>query len=251
MICYNSAGYWRELIQAAVLRIPNRVAYTHKGFSGLVTFPIAIDFPQPYPAYFRDLVAQLTGRAPNWSLRPEIYPDATDEAKAKVAWDDGGFDDREAGGRMLLDQPAEVGCLAAGEICCDHRASGRRWVLQTVLCGTTSDEPLLKELKERFGLRSHILAGNLGLLSLGCFLRRCAVVLCPDSGPRHLANAVKTPVVFVRNLSVRKIETGAYSNTELDVASSSECVPVSLQSRVASLLRPEDVAMRVRERIMA
>ena len=245
VICYNSAGYWRELIEAAILRIPNRVAYSHKGFSGLVTFPIAIDFPQPYPAYFRELVAQLTGRAPNWSLRPEIYPTATDEVEAKVAWDELGFDNRGPVVACFLTSRQRSGVWPAEKFADSiaHLESARP--IQTVLCGTTSDEPLLKELKERFQLRSHILAGQLGLLSLGCFLRRCAVVLCPDSGPRHIANAVGTRLAFVRNIAVGKIETGKYCETEADLAPDFECVPQSDQPEIFEQLRPQAAAERV------
>ena len=71
-ICYNSGGYWRELIQATKGGIPNRVGYVHKGFSALVTNPIEIDHPQPYPAYFRDLIAQLTALRPLICAQPVI-----------------------------------------------------------------------------------------------------------------------------------------------------------------------------------
>ncbi len=89
------------------------------------------------------------------------------------------------------------------------------------------------------------MAGDLRLLPLACFLQRCAVVLCPDSGPRHLANAVGTPVVFVRNIAVGKVETGVYCETEIDVAPGLERVSLSKQQTAFAMLTPESVASRV------
>jgi ADP-heptose:LPS heptosyltransferase len=42
-------------------------------------------------------------------------------------------------------------------------------------------------------------------------------VFTADSGPRHLANAAGTPVVFVRNLWFPSAEAGPYCDTEVDV----------------------------------
>ena len=49
-------------------------------------------------------------------------------------------------------------------------------------------------------------------------MKRCSLVFCPDSGPRHIANAVGTPVVFVRNLFSDRVETGSYCSNEWDLA---------------------------------
>ncbi|MEO8044795.1 MAG: glycosyltransferase family 9 protein, partial [Spartobacteria bacterium] len=113
-----------------------------------------------------------------------------------------------------------------------------------------SDAALLEALKAEFGLQAVMLTGQLGLLSLGFFLRKCAVVLCPDSGPRHLANAVETPVVFVRNFAVGRIETGAYCETEIDAAPPElERVVATDQVSAFERLSPENVAEFVRQRV--
>ena len=247
-ICYNSGGYWRELAAAVRAGIPNRVGYVHKGFSALVTHPVRIKYPQPYPAYFRDLVAQLTGRAPDWPLRPRIYPAPENAEKAEAVWSAAGLGgkpvlacfltSRQAFGVWPARKFAETVALLEAAGCC-----------QTVLCGTGGDAALLEELKTDFGLKATILAGKLDLLSLGSFLQKCAVVLCPDSGPRHLANAVETPCVFVRNFAVAKIETGTYCETEIDAAPDLESVPPSQQAQASELLRPVTVVQRVRDRL--
>ena len=63
-----------------------------------------------------------------------------------------------------------------------------------------------------------------------------------DSGPRHLANAAGIPVFFVPNLAVGKIETGAYLDTETDLAPDFEWVPPSGQADAFARLEPARMA---------
>ena len=184
---------------------------------------------------------------PAKSLRPRIYPSSLDSEKADAVWTAAGLGEkpvvacfltsRQAAGVWPARKFAEtVALLEATDLC------------QTVLCGTATDETLLEMLKAEFGLRAKRLTGTLDLLSLGCFIQKCAVVLCPDSGPRHLANAVQTPVVFVRNFAVGKIETGAYCETETDAAPDLQCVSSNDEESAFDQLRPEHVAEVVRRR---
>jgi hypothetical protein len=83
-ICYDTGMYTQPLLTATLLGIPNRVGYVHKGWSGLVTHPIRINYPQPFPAYFRDLVAQLTEQEINWDLRPKVTLTDQDHRKAEA-----------------------------------------------------------------------------------------------------------------------------------------------------------------------
>ncbi len=247
-VCYNSGSYWREIIAATRRGIPNRVGYVHKGLSALVTHPIRINYPQSYPAYFRDLVGQLTNREATWSLRPKIYPSPADNSNAERVWSESGLGQKPVVACFLTSRQAS-GVWPAGkfaEVVAHVEASG---TLQKVLCGTADEADLFAKLKSDFGLKAPILAGQLRLLELGCFLRKCAVVLCPDSGPRHLANAVQTPLVFVRNFAVGKVETGAYCETEIDAAPDLERVPQIDQARAFDLLPPERVAELVRQQV--
>jgi len=54
-------------------------------------------------------------------------------------------------------------------------------------------------------------------------------------------------VVFIRNLAVKKIETGAYCDTEYDMAPDVECVPSEDQDRLLRQTTPEMVAAKVGE----
>ncbi len=114
-LCTNCIKYWPELLLAVRLGIPNRAGYIYKGFSGWVTHPIPIRFPQSYPAYFRDYVAALTGRAPDWPLRPVIHAGAEDEAAA-IALGAARAGPPSARRRLFYDDAAADRRLAAGKL---------------------------------------------------------------------------------------------------------------------------------------
>ena len=81
-LCTNKYSYGKELHLALRCGIPDRVSYVYKGLSALVTRPIAIRHPQPFPAYFREMVAELAGVAPTWPLLPKVYLTGRHEAEA-------------------------------------------------------------------------------------------------------------------------------------------------------------------------
>jgi ADP-heptose:LPS heptosyltransferase len=217
MLCTNSGKYWPELLLALRLGIPNRVGYTYKGFSGWVTHPLAIEYPQPFPAYFRDYVASLTGQAPEWPLRPIIHTSAQDEAAAATVWEALGLRQFPRVIACFLTSRQPTGIWPRDKFGETLRALRRGRGNQIILCGSAADEAVLTAVNKEFGLEAGIVAGSLGLRPLCCFLRRCSVVLTADSGPRHIANAAGVPVVFVRNVWFNAVEAGAYLKTETDL----------------------------------
>jgi ADP-heptose:LPS heptosyltransferase len=217
-VCYDSGMYLSPLRLAVDLQIPNRVGYTHKGFSAWVTHPIPIRYPQPFPAYFRDLVAHLTGRPGGWALRPLVYPTQSDEA---TALDYVLANELDAKRPILACFPTtrQPGAQAASEKLLEILQSieEQRPELQTLLLGSPSDIKLLADYKRRFGLRVRVPQNSLSLLSLAALLQQCTAVLCLDSGPRHLANPSGTRTFFIRNLVSEAIETGRYLDSERDL----------------------------------
>jgi ADP-heptose:LPS heptosyltransferase len=241
-ICYDSSMAWRHLLTAWRLGIPNRVGYVHKGFSSLVTLPVAIRPRQSYPAHFRSLVSQLTGRDADWPLRPMVYPSPEDEAEAErfhrsLALDVSRpllacfFVSRQASGVWPSENFARSLQLVHEKIACE-----------SMLFGATQDGDLLRKLVAQFQLPSRVAAGSLSLRALVCFLRRCRAAFCTDSGPRHLANAAGIPVCFISNVAVGRIETGCYVETESDLALNGEFVPASEEPPVFAAIDPVRVA---------
>ena len=244
-ICYNSGGYWRELIRATKGGIPNRVGYVHKGFSALVTYPIEINYPQPYPAYFRDLIARLTALSPAWSLRPQVFPSREDEERAQTLWQELALDPTRPVLACFVTSRQSAGVWPPEKFGLAIQRIEKERDIQTILLGAPEDLPVLEDLKRTFNLNSRVAAGRLHLLSLVCFLKKCAAVLSTDSGPRHLANAAGVRVIYVRNISFSKVEAGRYCETEFDLAPDVEFVPPGRQEEIFSGLDPAQIGDQV------
>lgn len=63
------------------------------------------------------------------------------------------------------------------------------------LIGSTKEEPVLRQLNAEAGNVAEILAGTLELGELAALIAAAAVLLTVDTGPMHIAQAVRTPVV--------------------------------------------------------
>lgn len=220
-IAYAVGSSWSDLWLATRAGIPNRVGYVHKGFSGLVTHPVAIRFPQPFPAYFRDLVSQITGQpfGLHHSLQPLVDASPESDREADQALRQLGLDVTRQPVLACSVTSRQLSGIWPAEKYLETILQVRRQVPCTVLyLGSRADQACLTGLAARTGPESFALAGDLDLPAVVSLLRRCHAALTTDSGSRHLANAAGIPVVFPRNLSNRKIETGVYCETEIDVA---------------------------------
>ena len=220
VLCSNSLRYYPDLFLATQLGIPNRVSFVHKGMSGLVTHPVPIEFPSPYPAYFRSIVAAVTGKAPDWSLRPQVFPDAESIRSATSVHSEisGGLPviacvltTRQAHGNWPGKYLIEI-----------LREARRQRRFTVAFCGAPGDARILPGLTEDYPHEKSIVAGRLDLLSFAAFLGQCSALVTLDSGPRHLGNAMSIPVVFARNMSHSRVEAGAYCETETDIAPGGE-----------------------------
>jgi heptosyltransferase I len=103
--------------------------------------------------------------------------------------------------------------------------AAERYGAQILLTGGST------ELERAYGLaietaarcRPRNLIGQTSLKILLCILQRASVVLCPDSGPAHMATAVGTPVVGLYATSNRH-RTGPYFSQHLVIDKYPEAV---------------------------
>jgi ADP-heptose:LPS heptosyltransferase len=115
--------------------------------------------------------------------------------------------------------------------------------VQILLGGGAGDRPALQRFAQTCDFPCSTMAGELNLRAACAFLRRCRAVLAPDSGSRHLANAVGTPVVFIRDLVCSAVEAGWYCETEIDLTPPGfEFIPPAKQEPYLRQIRPEQVA---------
>jgi heptosyltransferase-2 len=243
-LCTNAVRYYDEPILATALGIPNRVGFVFKGLTGLVSHPVPAPYPSPSPAYFRAMVAHLGNFPPEWELRPQLHPSRSDIDAAEDVW-------REL---ALGRTPVVVCALTTRQRTLTWPPSRfldvlalarRRRDFEVVLSGAAADADFLNDVARRAPVPCHVAAGRLSLVAFAVFLSRCAALLTVDSGPRHLANAVRTPVVFVRNLGVERFESSAYCDTEFDVTPEVGSLPTDEQRAVLFAIDPGSVATRL------
>jgi heptosyltransferase II len=244
-LCTNPNTYWQDHKVALAAKIPNRIGFVHRGLSGLVTSAVSCNYPSPWAGYFRQIVAQVTGVAPDWPLIPMMYASQEDERLALAQWKKMGLpgDAPVVACFMTTREASHVwpkDCYQA-TLKLVRENSGAH----IVLSGSKQDASMLGEFAARCGVPCKVMAGELGLGGLFCFLKKCSAVLSPDSGPRHIANAAGTPVVFMRNLFCSKIETGRYCQNEIDLSPDAEFVPVDEQETLLRRVSPALVAQTI------
>jgi len=244
-LCTNPQTYWQDHKVALAAKIPNRIGFVHRGLSGLVTSAVTCNYPSPWAGYFREMVAQVTGTSPDWPLIPRMYASEEDERLALAQWQKM---------ELPIDRPVLACFMTTRESSHvwpkDYYSETLKWIhqksgTQVVLAGSKQDTPVLGQFAAQRGVPCRVMAGELGLRGLFCFLKKCAAVLAPDSGPRHIANAAGTPVVFIRNLVGSKIETGRYCSNEIDLSPDAEFVPVNKQESLLRRVAPTLVAQTI------
>lgn len=80
----------------------------------------------------------------------------------------------------------------------------RQQGLRLALVGSAADRLLATEIADACGCPETVAAGDLDLQAVGALLRRCRVVVAGDTGPMHMATAVRTPVVALYGPTVKQ-----------------------------------------------
>ena len=114
--------------------------------------------------------------------------------------------------------------------------------VEIVLFGAVSERDILEEAIAGCRAPCKLLPGTLNIRALAAFIGKCSAALVMDSGPRHLANAVGTPVVFGRNLIFSRVEAGRYCDNEIDCGPEEEYVPPQDVARIIDKLDPARTA---------
>ena len=234
VLCTNTVRHHPDLLLAAALGIPNRFAFSGRGFSGLITHPVSLPFPSPYAAYFRAMVGEVVGRAPEWTLRPRVYPPESALNRANDLWNRFGLGASRPVVACSLTTRQSRGNWPTDVMIAVLQNARARMEFDVVLCGSATDAPALASLGKTLPFDVRVLAGDASLLEFAAFLQKCSALLTLDSGPRHVGNAVGVPVLFARNLSHSMVEAGRYCDTETDLAPPVEYLNDEEVARVAT-----------------
>jgi ADP-heptose:LPS heptosyltransferase len=251
ILCSNTIRYHPDLFLATALGIPNRVAFTHKGLSGLSTRSITPTYPSAFPAYFRAMVATITGTDPSWPLEPRIFPDDSDQRVAASVMSESGIGDGSPIVACTITTRQPRGNWPAGSLLELLREVADKTSFHIALCGAAGDEPVLESAKRQLDGLATVLAGKFTVRQFAAFLARCSALVTIDSGPRHIGNAAGIPVYFFRNLLHSQVEAGAYCETETDLAPHGEFLSDEEIERMAAAFPVKQTAETLANRIKA
>lgn len=245
-LCSDNIAHHHAVMLALKLGIPNRVAFTGKGLSGLVTLGIAVDSPVSHPAAFRDMVEHITGRLDASELRPRVYPSVDDLLAAETEWHRLALNDADIVIASAVTTRQTIGDFPPhffADILA--RAVALAPGARVLLSGSGQDRPVLDAIAAKLGDHACVSAGTLPLLAYSALLRRCAAFVGADSGPRHLANAASIPVFFVRNMGAMEIGSGKYCPTETDIAPHGEYLSPDQMRRALDTVDRDAIASAI------
>lgn len=86
-----------------------------------------------------------------------------------------------------------------------------KYKVPVVVLGSPSEKDVVREITSRMKNNPIVLAGELNIRELAVLIGKADFLLCNDSGPMHIASAMKTPTVAIFGPS-KSIETGPYGN---------------------------------------
>jgi ADP-heptose:LPS heptosyltransferase len=192
------------------------------------------------------MVSSVTGIPPTWPLVPKIFPSSADLAQANSAWKDLALesDKQVIACSITTRQP---GAWPRDHFLRALEIVSERTGVEIVLFGAASERSILDEAIAGCRAPCKLLPGTLNIRALAAFIGKCSAALVMDSGPRHIANAVSTPVVFGRNLIFSRVEAGRYCDNEIDCGPPDEYVSPQNVSRVVNRLDPARTARLVIE----
>jgi heptosyltransferase-2 len=97
---------------------------------------------------------------------------------------------------------------------------------QIMIIGSVDEIPLAEAISSRMSERPHILTGKTSLPQLAALIRFADLFVTNDSGPMHLANSLKTPLVALFG-PTDPIRTGPFQQPALVIHKGAPCWPCS------------------------
>jgi ADP-heptose:LPS heptosyltransferase len=217
-LCTEKYQYVRELLVAIRAGIPNRVAYTAKGFGSLVTHPVPLSsFRQPRPKYLQEFFAHVAQTPASPTLTPKIYLDEEDTAQARAFVRSAGLDLKRRILAVFCKGRTSQANLSDPKLQSVLSTLIEAHDVQVLLCGTAREKAALEALGLSLGRGTVVCAGHLEIRAVAALLSWCHGILTPDSGPRHIGNAVGTPVVYVPCIAEDAVENDRYCDNETDL----------------------------------
>lgn len=96
---------------------------------------------------------------------------------------------------------------------------------EVVFTGSESDKAAIEDILSGMKTKALNLAGKTSLRELAYLYQKCAAVICPDTGPMHVAAAMGSPVVVALFGPTSPLRTGPYGAKHRVIRAGLECSP--------------------------
>jgi heptosyltransferase-1 len=220
-ISYNSHGYRFRHFVLWLSRTKRRVGYAHEGFGFLLNDIVPFTGMRPVLEERFDFALHL-GANGSHDL-PELYLTADDLNWADREMDRMGFSDGPIIGispgadhNFLWDDSKWT--LICQKLQYEYRA-------EIVFLGDEKAIKIVERIRSQIMRKTYSLAGRTSVLQAAAFLRNINLLVCVDTGTRHMAAAVRTPVIFLRHGLDPAEELGPYWKNEFMVSQKVACAP--------------------------
>lgn len=185
--------HWWGAMLAYVAGISERIGYDIENVSPFLTQAIPHEYGHAIRQNLR-LIEEWTGKIPDEDVqyKYDVYDDEQNTIRGYL--NDYG----------IIDQP--YFCIHPGSGTWVKRWHNDLWAkvadtlidqldTRVIFTGTDGERAMINAIQNRMTHRSYTSAGDLSIEQLAALYQNAKVVLGPDSGPLHLAAAVKTPTV--------------------------------------------------------
>jgi heptosyltransferase-2 len=185
---------FRTALTLALARVPRRVGYDRDGRGRLLTHRLSVE-PRETPATLLEYYERLI----TWSFGIDDVP-----PQMSIVVDE---DDRTEARRLLADEDTPLAVLNPG-----GNDEAKRWPaasfaevgealhtrhgMQVAVTGSPGEREVVREIVDAMSAPAvDLVAAGVTLRSLKAVIARATVLVTNDTGPRHIAAAVGTPVV--------------------------------------------------------
>ena len=144
----------------------------------------------------RALLEQL--RRDSSLIEPQVFPSAEDVSRAHALLHEHGIDERRPIAVFITQtSPTQRKSWRTERFRVVAEVLHRDYGMQIVFAGTAAEAAAIDSLREGLSFATANIAGRTGLLELSAVLGLSDIALSLDTGPMHLARAVRLPMVII------------------------------------------------------
>ncbi len=225
-------------LPAFLARVPDRLGYRTDGRSLLLTHgvrPRSKRLGHHQAFYYLDLIHQLGLSEVDYLVDRDYAPDITLEASQSAIQKAQSLLEE-----MRVDRSLPLVALNPGAAF----GPAKRWFLdryaavadllvekegaEILVVGSRQEAPLARQIEKQMRARPHCLSGKTSLSTLMGLLSQCDLFVTNDSGPMHLAAALRIPQVALFG-STDEIATGPLCDRAVVIHKHVECSPCLLR----------------------